>query len=153
MFLKSTLFEGVAARYPNGSTYTGEWLGPHRHGHGLQVWPDGARYEGWAIDDLGFLMEIGAKRLKICRVWGRTGSKIKVSVDLRPVRPVGERQGTRPWAIRAHGRRHLRGPLAERQGTRQRQGRVGRIFDFSIYGSNIRYKIGIYIIYSTVQTL
>eukprot|EP00913_Durusdinium_trenchii_P034785 g32539.t1 len=37
--------------YPNGSTYTGEWLGPHRHGHGLQVWPDGARYEGqWEND-------------------------------------------------------------------------------------------------------
>ena len=24
-------------RYPNGSTYTGEWLGPYRHGHGLQA--------------------------------------------------------------------------------------------------------------------
>ena len=33
-------------RFKNGVIYTGEWLGNMRHGHGVQVWPDGARYEG-----------------------------------------------------------------------------------------------------------
>ena len=26
--------------------YTGEWKGNVRHGHGVQIWPDGAKYEG-----------------------------------------------------------------------------------------------------------
>ena len=27
----------LSLRYPNGSTYTGEWLGAHRHGNGVQA--------------------------------------------------------------------------------------------------------------------
>ena len=30
-------FVTCSLRYPNGSTYTGEWLGAHRHGNGVQA--------------------------------------------------------------------------------------------------------------------
>lgn len=41
-------------KFPNGAVYTGniylhcegQWKNNARHGHGVQVWPDGARYEG-----------------------------------------------------------------------------------------------------------
>jgi hypothetical protein len=32
--------------FKNGATYTGQWLGSRKHGHGIQIWPDGAKYEG-----------------------------------------------------------------------------------------------------------
>lgn len=35
--------------YQNGATYEGSWLVGEeevRHGYGVQIWPDGARYEG-----------------------------------------------------------------------------------------------------------
>lgn len=32
--------------YKTGSTYEGEWRGGFRDGFGVQVWPDGASYEG-----------------------------------------------------------------------------------------------------------
>lgn len=31
---------------PNGAIYEGSWLGDQRDGFGIQVWPDGSRYEG-----------------------------------------------------------------------------------------------------------
>ena len=30
----------------NGATYTGQWLNEMRDGYGIQIWPDGSRYEG-----------------------------------------------------------------------------------------------------------
>ena len=30
----------------NGATYTGQWLEGMRDGNGVQLWPDGSRYEG-----------------------------------------------------------------------------------------------------------
>ena len=33
-------------RFKNGAIYKGQWRGAARHGRGVQVWPDGARYEG-----------------------------------------------------------------------------------------------------------
>ena len=32
--------------FKSGATYDGEWKGTVRDGYGIQVWPDGARYEG-----------------------------------------------------------------------------------------------------------
>ena len=32
--------------FRNGAVYSGQWLGNHKHGWGVQRWPDGARYEG-----------------------------------------------------------------------------------------------------------
>jgi hypothetical protein len=32
--------------FPGGATYTGEWVGDNREGYGIQLWPDGAKYEG-----------------------------------------------------------------------------------------------------------
>jgi MORN repeat len=32
--------------YPNGSIYKGQMKNEERHGYGVQVWPDGAKYEG-----------------------------------------------------------------------------------------------------------
>ena len=32
--------------FKTGATYTGQWIGGFRDGYGVQVWPDGARYEG-----------------------------------------------------------------------------------------------------------
>ena len=32
--------------YPNGSIYRGQMKGENRHGYGIQLWPDGAKYEG-----------------------------------------------------------------------------------------------------------
>jgi len=35
----------------NGATYTGQWLNEMRDGYGVQIWPDGSRYEGqWRMD-------------------------------------------------------------------------------------------------------
>eukprot|EP00448_Togula_jolla_P007019 CAMPEP_0170613534 /NCGR_PEP_ID=MMETSP0224-20130122/24326_1 /TAXON_ID=285029 /ORGANISM="Togula jolla, Strain CCCM 725" /LENGTH=242 /DNA_ID=CAMNT_0010939147 /DNA_START=35 /DNA_END=760 /DNA_ORIENTATION=- len=34
-----------------GSSYEGQWRGRARHGHGLQLWPDGRRYEGDFAED------------------------------------------------------------------------------------------------------
>ena len=33
-------------RFKNGVVYKGEWSGNVRHGYGVQIWPDGAKYEG-----------------------------------------------------------------------------------------------------------
>ena len=34
-------------KFSNGATYKGQWLGQDiRHGFGVQIWPDGARYIG-----------------------------------------------------------------------------------------------------------
>ena len=30
----------------NGASYTGQWFGPDKHGHGIQKWKDGSCYEG-----------------------------------------------------------------------------------------------------------
>ena len=35
--------------FKTGATYTGQWIGGFRDGFGVQVWPDGARYEGKEI--------------------------------------------------------------------------------------------------------
>jgi hypothetical protein len=36
---------------PNGSVFAGERRNGKKHGHGVQVWPDGSRYEGmWEND-------------------------------------------------------------------------------------------------------
>ena len=32
--------------FKTGATYQGQWVGGFRDGFGVQVWPDGARYEG-----------------------------------------------------------------------------------------------------------
>ena len=32
--------------YPNGSIYKGQMRADDRHGFGVQLWPDGAKYEG-----------------------------------------------------------------------------------------------------------
>lgn len=32
--------------FPNGDTYTGQWLEGERHGHGIYIWKSGAKYEG-----------------------------------------------------------------------------------------------------------
>lgn len=32
--------------FKNGATYTGQWLNEMRDGYGIQIWPDGSRYEG-----------------------------------------------------------------------------------------------------------
>ena len=32
--------------FPSGIMYQGEWHGVLKHGYGVQIWPDGARYEG-----------------------------------------------------------------------------------------------------------
>lgn len=34
-------------RFKNGVVYTGEWKNENRHGFGVQIWPDGAKYEGF----------------------------------------------------------------------------------------------------------
>lgn len=33
-------------KFKNGAVYKGQWKGEVRHGFGIQIWPDGARYEG-----------------------------------------------------------------------------------------------------------
>lgn len=33
-------------QFESGATYEGEWLDNMRHGNGVQIWPDGARYDG-----------------------------------------------------------------------------------------------------------
>ena len=35
--------------FKTGATYSGQWIGGFRDGFGVQVWPDGARYEGITI--------------------------------------------------------------------------------------------------------
>jgi hypothetical protein len=37
--------------FKTGATYTGQWIGGFRDGLGIQVWPDGARYEGKFISN------------------------------------------------------------------------------------------------------
>jgi MORN repeat len=32
--------------FKTGAKYTGQWVGGYRDGKGIQVWADGARYEG-----------------------------------------------------------------------------------------------------------
>ena len=32
--------------FENGAKYTGQWKGMQREGFGIQIWPDGAKYEG-----------------------------------------------------------------------------------------------------------
>jgi hypothetical protein len=32
--------------FENGAVYSGQLKGRFRHGHGVQCWPDGAKYEG-----------------------------------------------------------------------------------------------------------
>lgn len=41
-----TLGRRPTYRFTSGATYTGQWEGRHRHGFGLQVWPDGVRFHG-----------------------------------------------------------------------------------------------------------
>ena len=36
----------AAYHFKNGAVYEGEWLGDNRDGFGVQVWSDGAKYEG-----------------------------------------------------------------------------------------------------------
>jgi len=38
--------EKEAVKFKNGVIYQGQWKGDVRWGYGVQVWPDGARYEG-----------------------------------------------------------------------------------------------------------
>jgi hypothetical protein len=33
-------------KFKSGAMYEGEWVGLKRDGYGVQLWPDGARYEG-----------------------------------------------------------------------------------------------------------
>jgi len=35
-----------SVKFLNGSTYSGDWLGGKRHGHGTLIWADGSRYDG-----------------------------------------------------------------------------------------------------------
>ena len=35
----------------NGVKYTGQWSGEMRHGLGSQIWPDGAKYDGYFVLD------------------------------------------------------------------------------------------------------
>jgi len=35
-----------AYTFQTGAIYEGEWLGGNRDGFGIQVWPDGTKYEG-----------------------------------------------------------------------------------------------------------
>lgn len=44
--------KSVSKRFKGGATYTGDWdPDQKRHGYGVFVWPDGARYEGeWAFN-------------------------------------------------------------------------------------------------------
>jgi len=35
-----------AFTFRTGAVYEGEWLKGHRDGFGVQIWPDGGRYEG-----------------------------------------------------------------------------------------------------------
>lgn len=30
----------------DGAVYKGQWKNDNRHGYGVQIWPDGAKYEG-----------------------------------------------------------------------------------------------------------
>jgi hypothetical protein len=32
--------------YKSSSKYSGEWMGGFRHGQGVMIWTDGAKYEG-----------------------------------------------------------------------------------------------------------
>lgn len=47
---KNRLSDNIEKRDPvkfkNGVIYHGEWRGNIRWGYGVQVWPDGAKYEG-----------------------------------------------------------------------------------------------------------
>ncbi|MGE3647952.1 MAG: hypothetical protein AB7G10_06425, partial [Reyranellaceae bacterium] len=39
------------AMISDGATYDGAWVDGKRHGRGLQIWPNGERYEGeWRND-------------------------------------------------------------------------------------------------------
>ena len=42
----SQLEKREPVKFKNGVIYHGEWLGNVRCGYGVQVWPDGAKYEG-----------------------------------------------------------------------------------------------------------
>lgn len=33
-------------KYKTGATYEGDWIGGFRDGVGIQIWPDGAKYDG-----------------------------------------------------------------------------------------------------------
>ena len=33
--------------FENGAVYKGQWKNEQRHGYGIQIWPDGAKYEGY----------------------------------------------------------------------------------------------------------
>lgn len=33
-------------KFNNGAVYEGEWIGDIREGYGVQLWVDGAKYEG-----------------------------------------------------------------------------------------------------------
>jgi len=38
-------------RMPDQSVYLGQWKNGHRHGRGLEIWPDGGQYEGFFAKD------------------------------------------------------------------------------------------------------
>ncbi len=42
----SGLSDQEEVRFESGVIYKGSWRGKVKEGHGLQVWPDGAQYEG-----------------------------------------------------------------------------------------------------------
>jgi MORN repeat len=41
-----------AYTFSNGTVYHGDWKGNLRDGDGIQLWPDGARYEGTWSNEL-----------------------------------------------------------------------------------------------------
>lgn len=44
--LSDTIEKRDPVKFKNGVIYHGEWRGNIRWGYGVQVWPDGAKYEG-----------------------------------------------------------------------------------------------------------
>ena len=42
-------------QFENGIVYEGEWIGNNRDGYGVQIWPDGAKYEGSLSYELKYL--------------------------------------------------------------------------------------------------
>jgi len=52
--------------YKSGAKYTGEWVGELRDGHGVQVWPDGGRYEGQFREDKAEAMASSFTMMVMC---------------------------------------------------------------------------------------
>lgn len=47
----STYPFGGPCKYPDGSTYEGQFKNGLRHGRGVLIWPDGSIYEGYWVDN------------------------------------------------------------------------------------------------------